>query len=245
MAASAQEEPGRPVERLLVAAGALWIVGAVVSFVGGTLHPHRELPNDHPAVFAEYAASTNWLWVHYLQFAAALTVVAGFLVLYEAMSRRGVVSVLERSGYAAAIATALIFAANMAVDGIALKRAVDAWAAASDADKPIRFAAAETVRWLEWGANSFFQILLGLTLILFGLGIARTGICWRPAGWLGVLAGIGLVIGGLLTGRDGFAGSPVQSVAQLLFLVMALAVIASASKGLLSQRARTRAEQAS
>jgi hypothetical protein len=121
MAASAHEEPGRPVERLLVAAGALWIVGAVVSFVGGTLHPHRELPNDHPAVFAEYAASTNWLWVHYLQFAAALTVVAGFLVLYEAMSRRGVVSVLERSGYAAAIATALIFAANMAVDGIAFE----------------------------------------------------------------------------------------------------------------------------
>jgi hypothetical protein len=70
-----------------------------------------------------------------LPFAAALTVVAGFLVLYEAMSRRDVVSVLERSGYAAAIATALIFAANMAVDGIALKRAVDAWAAASDADK--------------------------------------------------------------------------------------------------------------
>jgi hypothetical protein len=87
-------------------------------------------------------------------------------VLYEAMSRRGVVSVLERSGYAAAIATALIFAANMAVDGVALKRAVDAWAAAADADKPVRFAAAETVRWLEWGANSFFQILLGLTLIL-------------------------------------------------------------------------------
>jgi hypothetical protein len=98
-------------------------------------------------------------------------------------------------------------------DSRAGERAVDAWAAASDADKPIRFAAAETVRWLEWGANSFFQILLGLTLILFGLGIARSGIC--------------------------------QPVAQLLFLVMALAVIASASKGLLSQRARTRAEQAS
>ena len=52
------------------------------------------------------------------------------------VSRRGVVSVLERSGYATAIATGLIFAANMAVDGVALKRAVDAWAAAADADKP-------------------------------------------------------------------------------------------------------------
>ncbi len=36
-----------------------------------------------------------------------------------------------------------------AVDGVALKQAVDAWVSAPDAEEAARFASAETVRWLE------------------------------------------------------------------------------------------------
>ena len=32
--------------------------------VGGIPHPHEVPPNYHAAVFAEYAHSTDWLWVH-------------------------------------------------------------------------------------------------------------------------------------------------------------------------------------
>jgi hypothetical membrane protein len=116
-----------------------------------------------------------------------------------------------------------VFAVNMAVDAVALKRAVDAWVAAGAAEKEARFAAAETVRLLEWVANSFFQIMLGLTITLFGLAIARTAIMWRFVGWIGVIAGLGLVLGGVFTGRDGFAGSPFQTVALLLFIALPLA----------------------
>jgi uncharacterized membrane protein len=213
------------IRRLLITAGLLMLVGEIGSFLGGFLHPHTELPNNHAAVFAEYAASRNWLWVHYLQFLSAVILIAGFVALYSAMARRNEVTSLERSALAAGVATVAVFAVNMAVDAVALKRAVDAWVAAPATEKGARFAAAETVRWLEWGANSFFQIMLGLTITLFGLSIARTAIVWRFVGWIGVIAGLGLVIGGVLTGRDGFAGSPFQTVALLLFIAFTIGVL--------------------
>jgi len=39
------------------------------------------------------------------------------------------------------------------------------------ADQASRFAAAEAVRWLEWGVNSFFAILLGITLLTIAAGL--------------------------------------------------------------------------
>lgn len=122
-AAVARSVSNRPVGRVLVTAGVRMVAGALLGVIGGLLHPHRELPNNHPAVFAEYAASTDWPWVHDLQFAAALTVVAGFVVLYEAMSRRGTITgLVERGALGTAVATVAVFAVNMAVDGVALKR---------------------------------------------------------------------------------------------------------------------------
>lgn len=96
-----------------------------------------------------------------------MTVIAGFVVLYDVIGRWTSVTALERAAFGAGIATVSVFAVNMAIDGVALKRAVDAWVAAPPAEKPARFAAAEIVRWLEWGANSFVQILFGMTIALF------------------------------------------------------------------------------
>ena len=41
-----------------------------------------------------------------------------------------------------------------AVDGVALKQAVDAWVSAPTAEKAARFARAEVIRWLEWGTKA-------------------------------------------------------------------------------------------
>src|SRR3954451_23042406 len=61
---------------------ALVLTGAVVEYAVTTLHPHREAPNDHARVFAEYAASSDWIAVHLGQFAAGVVVLlAGFLTL--------------------------------------------------------------------------------------------------------------------------------------------------------------------
>ena len=47
---------------------ALVALGEVSFILVGLLHPAHEDPNNHPAVFAEYAASTLWGGVHLGQF---------------------------------------------------------------------------------------------------------------------------------------------------------------------------------
>ncbi len=209
----------------------LLVVGAAMAVVGGILHPHDELPNSHEAVFAEYAHSADWVWVHDLQFLSAAVVVAGLLTVGRALQRVGVPRTLVRVGDAAAAATVALIAVNMAVDGVALKRAVDAWAAADPADRASRLAAAEAVRWLEWGVNSFFAILLGITLLTVAAGLLRQahlgahlGTRVRLAGVTGALAGVLMVLNGLAVGAHGFEPTALPLMASGLYVVMALGI---------------------
>ncbi|MGO4664461.1 hypothetical protein AB4Z14_21575 [Terrabacter sp. 2TAF16] len=225
--ADALHTASRSGPRPALVSAVLLVSGAALAVVGGVLHPHEEPPNSHAAVFAEYARSTDWVWVHYLQFASAAVVVAGFLAMGQALSRAGVAPLLVRLGDAAAAATAALIAANMAVDGVALKRAVDAWATAGPADRASRFAAAETVRWLEWGVNSFFLLLLGVTVLVFATALLRQahrGTRVRLAGMSGAFAGGLLVVNGLAVGAHGFEPSTLPLVATGLYVVMALGI---------------------
>jgi hypothetical protein len=235
---STRSRDGRDdVGTLTVWAGSLLVVGLVVSVVAELFHPSREPANNHPAVFAEYAASTGWLWVHYAQFAAAVIIVAGFLVLTRALGAASGESALLWVVAGAATATAALIAVNMAVDGVALKNAVDAWAGAPEQDRAARFAAAEAVRWLEWGANSFFQILLGSTLVLSGVAISRMARTGRWLGWVGVAAGTCLIAGGVLVGHSGFTGSPTNLIAYALFLITAVGLLITGRRSRTSAKA--------
>jgi hypothetical protein len=73
-----------------------------------------------------------------------------------------------------------------------VRRGIDAWAAASGAEEASRFADAETVRWIEWGLQSYFRVLLGVAFLLLG---AAAVVSRLVPSWLGVL----LVVGGLLS----------------------------------------------
>src|ERR687883_1427904 len=66
-------------------AAALLLAGELLSLVG-LLHPGREQANDHPAVFAEYAASATWTAVHFGQFASTAIILAGLLALFYALN---------------------------------------------------------------------------------------------------------------------------------------------------------------
>ncbi|HET7397544.1 MAG TPA: hypothetical protein VFJ94_03385 [Intrasporangium sp.] len=216
-----------PSSRAARISSVLLVGGAGLAVAGGILHPHDEPPNSHAAVFTEYAHSTDWVWVHDVQFVSAALVVAGFLLLGRALQRLGSAPALVRLGDAAAAATVALIAVNMAVDGIALKRAVDAWAAALPEDRASRFATTEAVRWLEWGVNSFFTILLGLTLLMFAAALLRSGHLGsrvRLAGVAGALAGGLLILNGLAVGAHGFEPDALPRVASGLYIVMALGI---------------------
>jgi hypothetical protein len=220
-------ESATPRSRPALLSCVLLVGGGALAVVAGILHPHDELPNSHESVFAEYASSTSWVWVHDLQFLSALLVVAGLVLLGRALRRAGAAPTLVRLGDAAAAATTALIAVNMAVDGVALKRAVDSWTAAPAPERSSRFAAAEAVRWLEWGVNSFFTILLGVTVLTFAaalVGRAHLGARVRLAGAGGALAGCLLVLNGLAVGAHGFEPTDLPMVATGLYVVMALGV---------------------
>jgi hypothetical protein len=108
--------------------------------------------NNHPAVFAEYAGSGSWTAVHLGQFAGMASLLAGLLALFFALDvQAGTASWAGRFGAASAVATLALYGTLQAVDGVALKQAVSAWASAPDAETAARFASAEAIRWLEWG----------------------------------------------------------------------------------------------
>jgi hypothetical protein len=134
----------------------LLVVGELLSVLAGILHPGREDPNNHSAAFTEYAASGSWTAVHLGQFAGMAIIIAGLLVLFLALNtHEGTPGWANRFGAIAAVVALALYAVLQAVDGVALKQAVDAWVRAPDAEKAGRFASAETVRWLEWAVRSY------------------------------------------------------------------------------------------
>jgi len=97
-----------------------------------------------------------------------------------------------------------LYVVVMAVDGVALKQAVNAWASAPDAEKATRFATAESIRWIEWGARSYQNLALGLALLLLAAAVGRTAWLPRPIAYLMALSGLFYLAQGWVAGTDGF-----------------------------------------
>ena len=200
--------------------GALLLGGFVVNAIQRMiLHPTGEEDN-HEAIFTEYAASDAWVATHLAEFVLVLVALAGLLVLCRALRRETPYLALLAAG--AIIASGATWAVLQAVDGVTLKQAVDAWAAASGPEQATRFADAETARWMEWGLQSYFRGLLGVAFLLLG---AAAVVSRLVPSWLGVL----LVIGGLLSlviglsvGHEGLE-SPFQDAVGIAFQLVVLA----------------------
>jgi hypothetical protein len=174
----------------LTLSGALLLVGFVVNAIQRMIwHPTGE-EDDHEAIFREYAASEAWVATHLAEFVLVLVAFAGLLVLGRALRLETPYLALLAGG--AIIATGATWAVLQAVDGVTLKQAVDAWVAASGTEDETRFADAETARWIEWGLQSYFRVLLGAAFLLLG---AAAVVSRLVPSWLGVL----LVVGGLLS----------------------------------------------
>lgn len=189
----------------LLLAGQLLHIGVTLFHAGGDA-------NDHHAIFATYALSGTWTLVHFGQFLAMAVLLAGLFGLCRALDgEAGPAGWAARLGAAAAVAALALYGVLQAVDGVALKQAVDAWAGASGADRAARFASAEAVRWLEWGMRSYHDVALGLALALLATALARTAGVPRPIAWLAGLSGVAYLAQGWLAGSEGF--SPAQSTA--------------------------------
>ncbi len=168
----------------------LLLVGQVLHIVVTLLHADGDA-NNHPAVFAEYAASDTWIAVHLGQFAAMAIMLAGLLALAFVLDALpGRVRLWSRFGAVSTIAALALYGVLQAIDGIALKHAVNAWTAAPEAEKAARFASAEIVRWLEWGTRSYHDFAMGMAMLLFAAAVGRASVVSRPIAYLMGLSGL-------------------------------------------------------
>ncbi len=198
----------------LLLVGQLLYIGVTQFHVGGDA-------NNHRAIFAAYAGNEIWAAVHLGQFASMAILLAGLLALFFVLDIESEgAKWAGRFGVASAVAALALYGVLQAVDGIALKQAVNAWSTAPDTEKAARFASAEAIRWLEWGVRSYHDFALGLALLLFAAAIVRITWVPRPMAYLMGLSGLTYLVQGWIAGSEGF--SPAQSVAIVLGWVLSL-----------------------
>jgi hypothetical protein len=206
-------------------AAILLFVGELLFVLAGLFHPDRENANHHSAAFTEYASNASWTLVHLGQFAGMAVILAGLLVLFFALNvRAGGPGWANRFGAVAALVTLALYAVLQAVDGVALKQAVDAWVNAPAAEKAARFASAEAIRWLEWAVRSYHSFLLGLSFLLFAIVIVWTARVPRLLGALMGLTGLAYLGQGFVLGAEGFSANNTLPtlLAYVLWLVWSL-----------------------
>lgn len=196
---------------LHLAAGLL-LTGQLLYILVTQLHAGGDA-NDHREIFVHYAGSGDWKGVHVGQFLAMAVMVAGLVTFGTALNvraraGRAVAAVASSASVLAGTALAL-YAALQAVDGVGNQQVDAAWAHATAADQPARFASAEAMRWLEWGMRSYHDYALGLALVLFAITATAVGRAAVPKGvaWLMGASGIAYVAQGWVVGEDGFSAT--------------------------------------
>jgi hypothetical protein len=180
------------------------ILGAALLLLGTALHPMHADPNVPAAAFAEYAADKHWITSHLLQLAGAVAMIAALVLLSRALAQ-GPGAAWAALGGHGAIASLALASALQAVDGVALKRMVDAWAAATAADKAALFQAAFAVRQVEVGLAAVASLVFGLTVCLYAIALLIDRRLPKWLGALGLAAGAAVAAGGLAIAYSGFS----------------------------------------
>jgi hypothetical protein len=218
----AQTQPNY--QRPLLRIGSIaFLAGAVMAIVSTAIHPSTDDPSNHPLVFAAYASDDYWIAVHIGQFAGITMVFAGgFVTIFRllAQSESSSASILAWIGLALAIMTASAIVVLQAVDGIALKMAVDSWVAAPPEEKAITFRVAEGIRFIEYGTNSIFRILQGTVIVIFGIAGIRNNFIGKWICGTGVAMGIVTIYAGQEVTYLGFGGpTTITGVSMVIYFV--------------------------
>lgn len=203
-----ERKPDRGSLRL---AAVLFIAGIVVYAIAQVFHAGEfTTPTqgpDSPAVFAAYANSSIWTLVHACQFAAFILINFGLLALFSALNvRTGLLGNVNRFAAASAVAALALNGVLYAVDGVALKQAVDSWHSAPSSEQSTYYAVALGIRGVEWGMRSYENYAMGLSYFLIGIVIASSARIPRPIGYIMGFTGLAEISDGWMIGVFQHAG---------------------------------------
>jgi hypothetical protein len=180
------------------------LVGAILLFVATILHPMHASPGDAPAAFAEYALDRFWVVTHLGQLLGVVLIATGLVALSWKL-RAGHAGAWALLAALATVVSVSLAGALQAVDGVALKFAVDRWAASPEGARATAFEAAFAVRQVEVGLASLMEMSFGLTALLYGIALVLSAVGLTWLGIFGALAGMATVISGLVKAHTGFS----------------------------------------
>jgi hypothetical protein len=203
------------------------IAGSVLLIAGTLLHPMSADPGDPLAAFTEYAADRLWVASHLSQFVGVALMVVGLIAYADSLHDRKR-AWMARLGVLFAVAALAGSAMLQAIDGVALKAMVDAWANASPDQKQASYFAALAVRQAEIGTAAYVGLLFGTAVALIASARTEGDHLERWLGWLGVAAGIGAIGGGAATAFTGFS-SAAMNVSMLSNLAIVVWMIGMAA----------------
>ena len=182
------------------------IGGALLLLAGTYLHPMSADPSVPADAFLEYAADHKWVASHLMQLSGVGLMVAALALLSRRLAG-GPADAEATLGAVGAAASLAVAAALQAVDGVALKVMVDRWAAAQGREREVLFQAAFAVRQIEVGFASMTSLLLGLTVLVYGLALLKESELPRWLGMLAIVGGVPTLIGGVMMAYSGFSES--------------------------------------
>ena len=119
-------------------AALLMAAGQVVFILSTLLHAGGDA-NDHQSIFPTYAHDVKWSGVHLGQFISMAIFLGGLNVLNLSTQRSSIGRIVAALSGATTIVALSLYGVLQAVDGVALKHAVDAWAIAPEAERATRF----------------------------------------------------------------------------------------------------------
>jgi len=188
-------------------AASLLLAGQTIFILVTQFHTGGEA-NAHHEIFAKYAESGDWKGVHVAQFGATALMAAGFVALSFALeARTSRVAWAARIGAVLAMVSLALYGVLQAIDGVGNKQVDQAWMDADAAQRAARFASAESMRWLEWGASSYHAYAVGLSLLLFAAALVQAHAIPRVIGYLAGLSGLAYLTQGWVAGSYGFTGT--------------------------------------
>lgn len=171
------------------------VLGVILILAGTMLHPMQADLSSPIAAFAQYANAPYWITGHLMQMAGIICIVIGLILFANKLDVKSD-SGLIKVAIAGAVLSAGLGATLQAVDGIALKSMVDAWAIASASDKQSLFHAALAVRYLEIGLASMFFLANGFTALVYSFVIYTEE---KFPSWISYVG----VLGAICTGAAG------------------------------------------
>jgi hypothetical protein len=200
-------------------ASVLMIAGVVIAIAASHFHGGTD-PQNLVGVLPQYAANPYWKAVHLGQFLGLLLIVGALMLVLNDLRRA---SPLATLGGVAAVVALSSYAANQALDGIAIQFVARAFVEAPAQERAMALSIAEAVRHIEQGLSGMVATNLGIAFALLGGAIILSRVLPSWLGWTAALAGAAQLVIGISIYFLGFSQHVLSFWAGVLLLTWMLA----------------------